>query len=68
MAVALVAAREKAGLTVEEAVEKINKAGYIIADHSYRYWERGTRQVNWDALPVIAKALKVKPRELVPPK
>ena len=66
LAVRLVQTREKAGYTVEEAVERVNKFGFDITNQAYRHWEANRRQVNWDALPVIAKALKVKPRDLVP--
>lgn len=66
LAIRLVKLREDAGLTVEEVVAKINKNGYEIGHKAYRHWEAATRQVNWDAIPAICKALKSKPRELIP--
>ncbi|MEP3477981.1 MAG: helix-turn-helix transcriptional regulator [Fuerstiella sp.] len=60
--------REASGLTSSEAAEKMNKAGYVISEAAFRHWENGTRSPHWDALPALAKTLKVKVRELVPEK
>ena len=62
----LVKLREEAGLSVDEVVEKVNKAGFEISGSAYRHWEGALRQINWDAIPAICKALKTKPRDLVP--
>jgi len=62
----LVKLREEAGLSVEEVVASLNKTGYEIGDKAYRHWEANSRQVNWNAIPMICKALKVKPRDLIP--
>lgn len=61
--------REEAGLTVEELAEKITDAGHSIATPSLYHWENGNRVPSIDALPAIAKALKLKSvSELLPPK
>ena len=62
----LVKLREEAGLTVEQVVEKINKAGYDMGCPAYRHWESNRSQINVDAIPSIAKALRMKPREVLP--
>lgn len=60
--------REKAGLSVEETVIAMEKAGYALGVQTYYGWENGKRQTNWDAIPAIAKAFKLKPRDIVPEK
>ena len=62
----LVKLREAAGLSVEECVEKVNQAGYEMGCPAYRHWESSRTQINVDAIPAMAKALRVKPRELLP--
>lgn len=66
VAVRLVKLREEAGLSVEQVVETVNKAGYEMSTNAYRQWEAGNRQVNWDAVPAICKSLKTKARNLIP--
>ncbi|GAB5405486.1 MAG: hypothetical protein Aurels2KO_37170 [Aureliella sp.] len=60
--------REKAGLSVDQVVEKMAKAGYELNRQTFYGWENAKRQVNWDAIPAIAKALKTKPVDLIPKK
>ncbi len=60
--------REGAGLSVEQVVEKLNNAGWSIGVQTYYGWENKRRSVDLDAVPFVAKVLKVKPRELLPEK
>ena len=60
--------REKAGLSVEDVVAAMTKSGYPISVQTFYGWENAKRQVNWDAIPSIAKTLKTKLVDLVPPK
>lgn len=66
VALRLVKLRGDADLSVNEVVEKINKAGYEVAMSTYRSWENKGRSVPLDAIPAICKALKVRPRKFVP--
>mgnify|MGYP000020554983 CR=1 FL=1 len=60
--------RESTGRTTTEAAERMTKLGYEVSDTSFRHWENGTRTPKWDAMPFLAKALKVKVREVIPVK
>ena len=60
--------RERKGLTVQQVIERMEKAGWPVALQTFYGWENRKRQVNWDALPALAKALKVKIRDLLPAK
>ena len=60
--------REKAGLSVEDVVAAMTQAGYPISVQTFYGWENCRRQANWDAIPALAKTLKVKPQELIPVK
>lgn len=64
--------REKAGLSVEqvvEAIEKHNTSGRNSPKVQAFYgWEQGKAGPHLDLLPFIAKALKVKVRDLMPEK
>ncbi len=62
------ALRNKSGLSVEDVVAVMQKAGYPISVQTYYGWENGKRQANLDAIPAIAKAFELKPRELLPVK
>lgn len=52
--------REKAGLSVDEAVSKIAKAGFETTRKSIYNWESGIRQPPIDALPSMASAYKLR--------
>ncbi len=58
--------REKAGLTVDQVVEAMDRAGYSIAARSFYNWEQGRRDTPFDALPALAKALGQNVRNLMP--
>ncbi|MBN2024979.1 MAG: helix-turn-helix transcriptional regulator [Pirellulales bacterium] len=58
--------RTKADFSVADVVERMAKAGYEIKDMAYRHWESNRRQPDLDALPAIAKALKVRIKDLMP--
>ncbi len=60
--------REKAGISVEQAVEGMAAAGYPIGVQTYYGWENGRRQPNWDAVPALATCLGVGIRTLIPSK
>lgn len=60
--------REAAGLTVEQLAERITKAGYTTKTPTLYHWQNGTREPNIDALPAIARALKVSIADLMPEK
>lgn len=50
----------KAGLTVEDVVERLASQGIIVAVGTYYHWEAGRRVVPLDAAPSLAVALGVK--------
>ncbi len=60
--------RKATGLSTGEAAEKISKHGYDLSETAFRHWENGTRGPRWDAMPALAKTLKVKVREIIPEK
>ncbi len=60
--------RNNAKLSIDEVAERMEKFGYTIKPNTFRHWEIARTSPPWDAVPAIAKALKVKPRELVPVK
>jgi transcriptional regulator with XRE-family HTH domain len=60
--------REAAGLSVEELAELISKAGYVVAAPTLYHWENGNRRPDLDAMPAIAKALRVPLVEFLPKK
>ena len=62
------AERERIGLSVEELAAKIEGAGYSIAAPTLYHWENGNRRPDLDALPFIAKALRLRLSDFLPPK
>ncbi len=51
--------REKAGLSVDQVVANMEKAGYPLAVSKYYHWESGRSKVDLDAVPALKKSLKV---------
>lgn len=66
VAARLVKLREASGLTPDELAAKVTKSGYEISPVTLRHWENGNRAVALDAVPALAKSLKVKVREFFP--
>lgn len=60
--------REDRGLTVERVAELMTDYGYDISTPTLYHWENGRRQPSIDALPYLAKALKVRIVDLMPAK
>ncbi len=60
--------REKNGYTVGELTARLAKFGYPIESPTLYHWENGHRNPHLDAVPALAKALKVKIVELFPKK
>ncbi len=56
--------REAAKLSVEELAAKVTRAGYELTVVTLYRWENGLRQIALDAVPALAKALKLPAREL----
>lgn len=54
--------------SAEELAQKIRAAGYGVSISTIYHWENGTRQIPVDALPYIAKALRVQLIDLFPQK
>lgn len=59
--------RTKARLTGIQAADAISSHGYAIKWRTYFAWEQGEREPPLDALPAIARALRVSIRSLFPP-
>jgi len=60
--------REKKQLDAAKVAKRMTKFGWPITMAAYRHWENGTRKQNVDAIPYIAKALGVKPHDILPEK
>lgn len=61
--------RDELGMKAEEVVKRINKFGGHVDISSYYGWESGRRKVDWDCVPAMVKAFKVKTiYELIPSK
>lgn len=52
--------REKAGLTIDQYVEKVAKCGYKVGKSTAYHWEQGHTDPPLDAMPAVAKALGLK--------
>lgn len=62
------ALREKADMTIEQLAGDMQRAGYEISAPTLYHWENGQRQPQLDALPYVAKVLRVELTELFPKK
>ncbi len=60
--------RLELGYTAAEVVERMEKFGYPVTLTSYYKWETNQREPDWDAMPALAKSLKVKIVDLFPKK
>jgi transcriptional regulator with XRE-family HTH domain len=60
--------RDAAGVDIDDLAEKLTKAGYPVSTPTLYAWESGRLQIQLDALPYLAKALKVKVSDLLPEK
>lgn len=60
--------REASKMTVEKVAEEMNKRGYEISAPTLYHWENGQREPQLNALPTLAKVLKVPLLDLLPPK
>lgn len=64
--------REKSGLSVDEVIERMKKfnsgSKKVPGIQAYYGWEQGSASPHLELLPAIAKAFKVKIRELLPEK
>lgn len=58
--------REEAGLTVKKFAAAVTKAGYPVREPTVYSWEQGRSAPHIDALPAIAKALKLGTVDLLP--
>lgn len=63
------AIRQANGLSVEDVAERMRRAGYDISAPTLYGWENGNRAAPLDAMPALARALKVDDlHELLPPR
>lgn len=60
--------RIERGLSVEDLAEKVTVGGYELAAPTLYHWLNGNRQPALDALPYLAKVLRCKLPDLLPPK
>ena len=59
--------REKAGLTIDQFIEKVAQSGYKVGKSTAYHWESGRTDPPLDAFPAIATALGLKTvRRLLP--
>lgn len=60
--------REAAGIAPDDLATRLTKMGYKVSAPSLYAWENGNLQVQLDALPYLAKALRTTIAELMPDK
>lgn len=60
--------REAAAISPDDLAAKLTKAGYPVSSPTLYAWERGSIQVQLDALPYLARAFRVPVAELMPEK
>lgn len=66
LAVRIRALRNEAGMDVDTLAKAVTKKGYKVGTSTLYHWENGTLQPQLDALPALAKALKVDLLTLLP--
>ena len=52
--------RDRAGLSVPELLERLDRYGYSLSLQGYYKWENGRAKVDLDAVPALSKALRLK--------
>lgn len=62
------AARSELGISVIDLAKKMGEQGYKIETPTLYHWLGGNRPPHLDALPIIARILRVKLHDLLPPK
>lgn len=62
------ARRAELGLSIKDLAKKLTDGGYTVAPPTLYNWLGGNREPALDALPLLAKVLKVKLHDLLPPK
>ena len=59
--------RDRSGYSVQQVVERMERFGYALSIQGYYKWENGRAKVDLDAVPALAKALRLKTvKELFP--
>ena len=61
-------ARAGLGLSITDLAQKLTDGGYPIKTATLYHWLGGNREPAMDALPLLAKILRVKLHDLLPPK
>ena len=62
------ARRAELGMSIVDLADKVTTSGYKLAPPTLYNWLGGNREPALDALPYLAKVLKVKLLDLLPPK
>lgn len=58
--------REKSGWTVEETIERLERAGLQVARATYFQWEQGRRAIAIENLPALAQVFGKTVRSFLP--
>lgn len=58
--------RTERGMTVDQFAKAVTRKGYKVGTSTMYAWENGNLQPNIDAMPAMAKALKIDLRDLFP--